>query len=210
VIVSPGRGYAFLHAPKTGGTSMTLALEARAMADDVIVADTPKGRARRGRVEGVRTAGRLWKHSRLSDLSGLLPGAVLDRLVPVTLVRDPWDRAVSLYHWLRARSFDHPAVARAKAHDFRGFVLHPATRAAFAAEPARVFVEGGRPPIYLRLEHLAEDMPPFAALLGFTPEMPHANPSERPRDGRSPHDDATRAAIAECCAEDVARFGYRF
>ena len=42
MIISPGRGYVFVHAPKTGGTAMALALEARAMADDILIGDTPK------------------------------------------------------------------------------------------------------------------------------------------------------------------------
>ncbi|MFI2767378.1 Type II secretory pathway, pullulanase PulA, partial [Sulfitobacter sp. M22386] len=63
MIISRGRRYVFVHIPKTGGTSLALALEARAMKDDVMLGDTPKARKRRRRVQGVETAGRLWKHS---------------------------------------------------------------------------------------------------------------------------------------------------
>ena len=49
MIVSRGRGYVFVHIPKTGGTAMALALEARAMPDDLLVGDTPKATRRRGR-----------------------------------------------------------------------------------------------------------------------------------------------------------------
>lgn len=45
MILSRGRGYLFLHIPKTGGTALTLALEARAMKDDILIGDTPKARA---------------------------------------------------------------------------------------------------------------------------------------------------------------------
>ena len=45
MIYSKGRNYLLTHAPKTGGTALMLALEARAMADDIIVGDTPKGKA---------------------------------------------------------------------------------------------------------------------------------------------------------------------
>ena len=43
MILSPGRSYVFIHAPKTGGTALALALEARAMKDDIMLGDTPKG-----------------------------------------------------------------------------------------------------------------------------------------------------------------------
>ena len=112
MILSPGRKYIFIHAPKTGGTSMARALEDRAMKDDIMLGDTPKALKRRHRVQHVKTAGRLWKHSTLAEIEGLVP--TLDGLVAFTLVRNPWDRMVSYYHWLRTQSYEHPAVAMAK------------------------------------------------------------------------------------------------
>ena len=72
MILSRGRRYIFVHIPKTGGTALSLALEARAMKDDILIGDTPKARARRRRLKGVKTAGRLWKHSTLADIDGLV------------------------------------------------------------------------------------------------------------------------------------------
>ena len=40
MILSRGRRYLFIHIPKTGGTSMALALEARTMKDDLMLGDT--------------------------------------------------------------------------------------------------------------------------------------------------------------------------
>ena len=40
---------------------MTLALEARAKADDIIIGDTPKAKKRRKRLADLTPAGRLWK-----------------------------------------------------------------------------------------------------------------------------------------------------
>jgi hypothetical protein len=214
VIVSPGRGYVFVHIPKTGGTSMALALEARAMRDDILIGDTPKARRRRRRLEGARTAGRLWKHSRLSDIEGLLPKEDLARLFVFTMVRNPWDRMVSYYHWLRAQSFDHPAVRLAGQVGFSAFLNHPETRATVARERYGDYVRepGGeeRAAVFVRLEHLAEDLAPAEAHLGFRLDLPHSNRSERPADWRSCYSDADASLVGELCRADIDRFGYGF
>ena len=70
MIISRGRRYIFVHIPKTGGTALSLALETRAMKDDILIGDTPKAKRRRHRLKDVQTAGRLWKHSTLADIDG--------------------------------------------------------------------------------------------------------------------------------------------
>lgn len=215
MILSRGRRYVFVHIPKTGGTALTLALEGRAMRDDILVGDTPKARARRGRLAGLPAKGRLWKHSTLADLDGLLSPEDLADFFILTLVRNPWDRMVSYYHWLRGQSFAHPAVTLAKASDFSGFLNHPDTQAAFAAWPYPAYLRDAqgvdRATLYARLEHLDTDLAPFEAHLGFrlTP-LTRANDSARARDWRPYYTAADAALVGSLCAADVARFGYRF
>lgn len=213
--LSRGRRFIFIHIPKTGGTALTLALEARAKKDDVIVADTPKARARRRRLAGIETAGRLWKHATLADLRGLVTDTEVDTFVIFTLVRNPWDRMVSYYHWLRDQQFAHPAVAMARRLDFSAFLNAPETRAAFAANPFARYVTdaGGRERCdhFLRIEHFEADAAPLSDGLGFRlGPLPRTNASRRHRDWRSYYTDADAAVLAEICAEDIARFGYRF
>lgn len=214
MILSRGRGYLFIHIPKTGGTALALALERRAMKDDLLVGDTPKARARRSRLNGVKTAGRLWKHSTLADLGGLVTEEALAGLFVLTLVRNPWDRLVSYYHWLRAQSFAHPAVGLAKALAFADFLAHPQTQGSLRVWPYGAYVRttaGERCDLFARLEHLQEDLAPFEAHLGFrlTP-LPRANESARGRDWRPFYSPTSAELVAELCAEDIARFGYRF
>ncbi|MEO0903185.1 MAG: Type II secretory pathway, pullulanase PulA, partial [Pseudomonadota bacterium] len=73
MIISHKRSFVFVHIPKTGGTSMALALEDRAAADDILIGDTPKAKRRRKRQKALQAPGRLWKHSNLRDVAGLYP-----------------------------------------------------------------------------------------------------------------------------------------
>ncbi len=214
MILSHGRSFVFIHIPKTGGTALALALEARAMKDDIMLGDTPKALKRRRRVRDAQTRGRLWKHSTLADIEGLVPEATLDGLFAFTLVRNPWDRMVSYYHWLRSQSFAHPSVDLANSLGFGEFVLHPQTQASFGAATAASYMRRSsgveQCAAYIRLEHFQADAQPLFDHLGFELELPHVNASNRRADWRSYYDAQSQAAVADCCGEDIERFEYSF
>lgn len=214
MIISRGRAFTFVHIPKTGGTSMALALEARAMKDDIMLGDTPKALKRRGRVKDARTRGRLWKHSTLADIDGLVSVTELAQMFTFTMVRNPWDRMVSYYHWLRDQRFDHPAVTLARAHDFAGFLRDPQTQRAQADWPAARYMTDAhgaeRCALYIRLEHFAADVAPLTAHLGFDLTLPQVNRSDRAAAYQSYYTDETRQIVATCCEIDIKRFDYYF
>ena len=215
MILSRGRRYIFVHAPKTGGTSLALALEQRAMADDILLGDTPKAKKRRGRLDGVETSGRLWKHAMLADLYGLATQEEMETFFVFTLVRNPWDRMVSYYHWLQAQSFDHPAVGLAKSHDFAGFLRLDLIRESIRAAPYGRYVTdaGGveRADLFIRLEHLADDLAALEAHLGFRlGPVPHVNQSNRARNWRGYYGDSEAEIVADLCETDIKRFHYTF
>lgn len=215
MIISRGRRFIFVHIPKTGGTALALALEARAQKEDILIGDTPKARARKGRLLGVKSAGRLWKHSTLGDVAGLVTDAEFAGFFTLTLVRNPWDRMVSYYRWLRMQAFAHPAVGLAKAKDFSGFLNHPQTQTSLKLWTYAAYMRDSHGAehcsLYARLEHLEADLPPFEAHLGFrvTP-LARVNSSDRIKDWRGYYSDADARLIDTLCATDIARFGYGF
>ena len=210
MIISRKRSYVFVHIPKTGGTSMALALEQRAAADDILIGDTPKAQRRRKRQQSLDAPGRLWKHSTLRDAAGLYG----DDAFVFTLVRNPWDRLVSYYHWLREQDFDHPAVRVAKVTTFAAFLKDPSVQDALRHAGYAGYVTDAsgqeRCDLFARLEH-PEDLEPLWQHLGFQLSIPHANRSGRDRDRgwRADYDAETFEIVREIAAPDIARFGYQ-
>ncbi|WP_170666333.1 sulfotransferase family 2 domain-containing protein [Ruegeria profundi] len=214
MIISRGRRYVFVHMPKTGGTSLALALEQRAMKDDILLGDTPKALKRRRRAKELTARGRLHKHATLADIDGVLPEGELEAMFAFTLVRNPWDRMVSYYHWLRSQSFAHEAVTLSQQLEFEPFVLHPNIRRSFQDHPARRYMTRAdgveQCQLFLRLEQFEQDAQPLFRHLEFEVELPHINPSERQADYRAYYSDRSAQSVAESCAEDIERFGYAF
>lgn len=193
---------------------MALALEARAMKDDMMLGDTPKAKKRRRKLADVTSRGRLWKHSTLADIDGLVPTDTLRDYFCFAMVRNPWDRVVSYYHWLRSQTFDHPAVTLAQRLTFQDFVCHDQTQRSLLASPARHYVTDAmgreRPTAFVRLENLKKDLTPVEQHLGFSLTLGKVNKSERTADWRSYYDDRSVQAVSDSCHEDISRFGYTF
>ncbi|MEM6589781.1 MAG: sulfotransferase family 2 domain-containing protein [Pseudomonadota bacterium] len=214
MIISPGRRFIFVHIPKTGGTSLALALEGRAMKDDILIGDTPKAKKRRRRLDGVTTQGRLWKHSTLADIDGLVPHQQIEEAFTVTLVRNPWDRLVSYYHWLRVQDFDHEGVRAAKRMTFSDFLRSDHVQSAVPDQPYAYYMtraDGVEDcSLYIRLEHFAKDSRPLWAHLGFRLDLPLVNQSDRPPDYKPLYSKADTQLVAELCQSDIERFDYRF
>lgn len=98
MIICHSRRYLFVHLHKTGGTSVEAALAPTLAWNDLLLGSTPFGeqcnqhyRARFG----------LTKHSNISEILALCcNGADLHRYRVVTVVREPLERAVSLFNFV--------------------------------------------------------------------------------------------------------------
>ena len=194
---------------------MSLALEARAMKNDILIGDTPKATRRRHRLKEVNAAGRLWKHSTIADIQGLVSDQDIADFFVFTLVRNPWDRMVSYYHWLRHQRFDHQAVNLAKSYEFAEFLHDRHTLKSIGAGQYQQYMldQSGieRCSLFARIEHLENDLAPLEAHLGFAfGQISRSNQSDRDPDYRVYYGDDDAALVGDLFATDINRFGYTF
>lgn len=209
MIISSGRRYVFVHIPKTGGTALSLALEGRAMKDDILIGDTPKAKARRKRQRSQFPDVRMNKHAKFPTASKMAEEA--SSYYCFTLVRNPWDRLVSYYHWLRAQSFSHTAVKQAQTLAFSEFIHQPAIVASLKLNSYASYMRGADNPHFLRLEYLETDLVPLWDHLGFSlSPIGRMNASERTKDYRSYYSDADAEHVCLVLAADVQQFDYSF
>ena len=147
--------------------------------------------------------GQLWIHSTMTDIDGVLPRDKLHFLTTFTMVRNPWDRIVSCYHWLRVQRFDHPEVSLAQRPKFDEFVLHPDTVRSFRLNPARRYMTGSdgveQCRFYIRLEWFNQDATALFDHLGLHLTLPRLNRSQRLSDYRQYYTDQSTLAVAEAC-----------
>ncbi|MAH67200.1 MAG: chondroitin 4-O-sulfotransferase [Phycisphaerae bacterium] len=149
-----------------------------------------------------------------------------ERLFRFAFVRNPWDRLVSAFHYLKdggvneydARWFDKNLAAF---EDFGTFVREwvrgrelGKTYWHFVPQHDFLCIENGRMALDFlgRLESVEEDLSRLVEMLGVDPVAPlvRLNPSKRRRDWRSYYDDSTAAIVEEAYAEDIRLLGYTF
>jgi hypothetical protein len=180
----------FFHVPKTGGLSVSEALF---------------GNHAAGHLD-VRTARLIFGAWRLRTY------------FKFSFVRNPWDRLVSAYYYLRR---GHPtskiAGVVAASPGFTDFVktslcdpivaqeIHIRPQSSFLLDNAgRLIVD-----FVGRFESLERDFSTVARRLGIERTLAHRNQSDH-RDYRSCYDSTSRDIVAEFYRKDIDLFGYRF
>lgn len=141
-----------------------------------------------------------------------LSPAVFDRYTRFAVVRNPFDRAVSNYHFVRQRP-EHHTHRYAKCMDFveylaflksRRWARDPTQRGRLVDTHGRLLVD----PL-LRFESLEADFATLCARLGIDAcELPRRNTSRHEPWREYYRDPAARALVLDLFAADFAEFGY--
>lgn len=146
------------------------------------------------------------------------------RFYKFTFVRNPWDRLVSAYFFLRDGGLNEDDRQRAEQiaryPDFTAFVEEFIAREPFARilhlRPQHSFLcaSDTSPPevdFIGRFERIGEDFARVSRALGLDRELPRRNAgASRPEGYRQLYTERTAAIVAEAYARDIALFGYSF
>ena len=86
--------FLFIHIPKTAGNSIQSILS-NYSEDEIVASQVYHDKKERFEISGIHPS--LKKHSRIRDYRALLDRKLYDRLFKFSIIRNPWERLISLY-----------------------------------------------------------------------------------------------------------------
>ena len=208
----------FVHVPKTGGTSVEFVLGMHGDKADIGIRPYFSQEIDRERLYGQDL-----QHMTATGLKDALqqqPG-VFERYFKFSIVRNPWDRLVSVFAWTNQKwaRGDELSDAEFESSVTRLHGLFAASRS--RGQPLRVaphfvpqvhfLVDRERRPLvdYIaRYENLQTDWEHIRQKIGVQAQLPRRMRSHH-RPYQSYYTPATRAMVAEIYAEDISAFNYR-
>lgn len=225
MIISHSHRYIFIKSEKTAGTSVEAALSQHCTSDDMV---TPLGdywfnRDERGEwIHSSMNAEGFFQHDSASEVKRKVAPEIWNRYFKFSIVRNPWDRVVSLYSWeARNKAALRPAKRwwhrlgvpfdefRETTRMFRDFVAGD-----WPTNDRFYLLDGGLcVDFVIRYERLADDLAEVCRRLGLPPVvLPHLKSGLR-QGGHSYaeyYDEASKAIVAERHRHDLRLFGYKF
>lgn len=223
MIISHRHRFIFIKTSKTAGTSVEIALSKYCGPEDIITRISPDDEAVRQKlgypgaqnckvplIRGIRHYlryrewPRLYNHMSAREVIRIVGRQVWDEYFTFCFERNPWDRAVSLYHW------DWASRNRGTFSEF----LHSYKLGHLKTKGSELYIEGDRVLVdhVCRYEQLADELEKLSDRLGLPGrlEAPH---TKRHSDTSQPSVQLTReevAYIGERFAAEIERFGYSY
>ena len=208
MLIAPRAKILFVHVGKTGGTSVTSCLS-KALPDAVALLD--------GKIRGVWVDGRyhanLFMHSKAADFRSSLVD--FDRYVSFCFARNPWDRAVSWYEYLRQHEGGLTQMKQAAQNgSFSEFVRNRLVQKQFANQSLHSFAFDGKRQIVTfvgKFENLQSDFSRILRLAGLPDiQLPVLNESRRRSYAEYYTNSSDIALIADIWRTDIELMGYKF
>ncbi|MBT3346732.1 MAG: sulfotransferase family 2 domain-containing protein [Gemmatimonadetes bacterium] len=192
----------YIHVPKTGGNSVTVALN-----------QLPREETH-PLYPQLTT-----KHAKAWQVREAMGEEKWDQYFSFAFVRNPWDLMVSSYNWwlqkaIKWRKFDADVAAIGEMGDFNAFMLSHYGRTMINRREGSLYdwisQDGEVIVDYVgRLETMADDWKEICQRVGADMELTHLNRTER-QDYRTYYTDETRQLVAERFHRIIKLYDYEF
>ncbi len=209
--ISIDNNFLFVHIPRTAGSSISAALSPFCIAERKQY--PVKLLSKMGLVPNW-TWHDYRMHLPLSGIQKRLPSDVYGAMLKFAVVRNPWDRMVSLYHRQLRRGIHRKCwyKRRAPGH-FADYIRYEASR--IGSKPGvtqldMITIDNkiGTDRL-LRFEHLYDDWARLMNDLGIQAKLPHWNRTDH-EDWRKYYGDEEAELVATHWTADIKAFGYTF
>ena len=225
MIISHRHKFIFIKSEKTAGTSVEAALSGHCGGADMVtpVGDYWFNRDERGEwIHSVMNAEGFYQHDPAAEVRRKLDPTIWGDYLKFTIIRNPWDRVVSLYSW-EARNKPELKPQKSFVHRLGvPFNEFAETKKAFAQfvkgewkTNDRFYLIDGEVCVdfVIRYERLESDLQELCGRLGLPRvELPRLKSGMRQAGHRYSeyYDQETREIVARAHANDVRHFGYAF
>lgn len=201
--VSKKHKFVFVHIPKTGGTSISVAL---------IESHNAKVRGNADRLKHVGIGGNIPKVFRPNDIDVHDTICEIHNKFPESkgyksfcVVRNPWERIFSFYqHKKRINDPNLPSGSFSEIFKKSNFLLLQPQTFWMRSENGKIEIDS-----IIKMESLENDFNEFAESVGMNASLPHLNKSKK-EDYREHYDDYTKKLIGEYYKHEIELFGYKF
>jgi hypothetical protein len=206
MIISRSKKFIFIHIPKTAGSSIRNALRPYTR--------TLTGRFIKNvvRPRDVFHVNQMPAHIDAVQTRLMLGDEFYNSAFSFAFVRNPWDREVSMYHYIRTTPQHHLFRIVSELPDFESYIRWvrneaPVNQWDFIADcrQGEIIVDH-----VAKFENIAEEFKAITDRIGIATELPKVNASKRSRDYRSYYTEETREIVAELFTTDIKKFSYSF
>jgi len=164
-------------------------------------------------------------HTTISKYELIYPKADFDQRFKFTVVRNPWDRVVSAFYFLKEGGFgdENPQWLKQHIHrykDFESFVVNElaseAVQEKLHFKPQVLFLQndhGAIPVDFIgKFENLSDDLAVISKRLGIESNLEHNNKTQGRKQAsyRDNYNEQTKEIVRELYQGDIKAFGYEF
>ncbi len=207
MLISDSHQFVFVHIRKAAGTSLRQILEQHALAKN----NNPwyKFLSRNGVSVNYRKYS-FRKHAGLIEAERSMPGDKFKHYFKFAIVRNPWDRLVSEYEYIKTQP-SHSRFKKLSGMDFAQYVNYQSTRPAAHQVNALKLKNGQLGCDFVgKLETLEQSLKMVGAKLGIEfSKLPHVNQVNR-RDYRTYYNNNLVESVAQLWHADIKAFDYKF